>query len=169
MNAQELLQRYASGQRDFSRITLIHECLTNSNLMGAHLADLTGAELSKKTKKIAKAYLRQARLNRENQANAEIIQACLTNAKMIRCDLSGADLRDANFREANLKGANLGGADLRGANLRGTNLQNADLRGADLTGVDLSKTKLKGANLKGAYLDESALSAAEATKFFVMY
>ncbi len=35
MNAQEILKRYAAGQRDFSRVSLIQVCLTNANLIGA--------------------------------------------------------------------------------------------------------------------------------------
>ena len=37
MDAQEILKRYAAGQRDFSRVSLVRVCLTNANLIGAHL------------------------------------------------------------------------------------------------------------------------------------
>jgi uncharacterized protein YjbI with pentapeptide repeats len=47
MDAQEILKRYAAGQRDFSRVSLIQVCLTNANLIGVHLigAHLIGADL----------------------------------------------------------------------------------------------------------------------------
>ena len=169
MNARELLQRYAAGQRDFSRVTLIPEYPTSLNSSEVHLASLELVKDTAKSRKLTKAHLNRVFLHKSDRASEETIRECLVNVKTISCDLSGADLKDADFCEANLKGANLSSADLRGANLRRTNLQSADLRGANLIGVDLRKTKLKGANLKGAYLDETALQTAEATNFFVMY
>ena len=168
MNARELLQRYAAGQRDFSRVTLIPECPISFSLIGAY-PSAKSIDDTAKSRKLAEAHLIPAMANQWNQTNTETTQVSSIDARMVRFNLSKADLRDADFCEANLKGANLSGADLRGANLRGTNLQYADLRGANLTGTDLKRTKLEGANLKGAYLDETALQTAEATKFFVMY
>lgn len=168
MNVQEILQRYAAGQRDFSRVTLIRECQISSSLIGVY----SNAELVKNTKqrkKLLKSHLNQVKSNNSHRLDGKTIRKYLIDVKMISFALSGADLRDADFCEANLKGANLSGADLRGANLKGTNLQSADLRGANLTGVDLRKTKFKGANLKRANLDETALQTVEATKFLVMY
>ncbi|KAF3886829.1 pentapeptide repeat-containing protein [Tolypothrix campylonemoides VB511288_2] len=53
MDTQELLRRYALGERDFSNVNMVHVCLTNANLVGAHLigahlihADLRGVEQS---------------------------------------------------------------------------------------------------------------------------
>ncbi|BAU15340.1 pentapeptide repeat-containing protein [Leptolyngbya sp. NIES-3755] len=42
MNAQEIVELYATGQRDFSHVKLVHACLTEAKLVGAKLI---GAEL----------------------------------------------------------------------------------------------------------------------------
>lgn len=61
MNAQEILQRYAVGQRDFSRVTLIQECPTSSNLIGAYLTDADLIKDTKQRRKLTKAHLYRAR------------------------------------------------------------------------------------------------------------
>ena len=68
-------------------------------------------------------------------------------------DLSEANLRGADLIKANISEANLGGADLSKANLSGGNL-----RGADLSGANFWKANLSGANLSVPYLSGASLS-----------
>ena len=117
-----IIERYAAGERDFSR------------------ADLSGADLRG-------AYLSGADLSR-----ADLSRADLSRADLSRADLSGADLRGAYLSGADLSRADLSRADLSRAYLRGANLSRADLSRADLSGADLSRAYLRGANLIGANL-----------------
>lgn len=82
-----------------------------------------------------------------------------------RADLRNADLTEAVLMRANLRGAQLDGADLRGADLTSGNLSQASLRGADLSGailrgVDFNRSDLSGTILQGANLALSNLQAA---------
>lgn len=85
MTAEELIRRYAAGERDFS----------GTDLRGADLseADLRGVDLSE-------ANLREANLSGAN----------LSEVNLYKADLSGAKLHGASLRRANLRGARLGEA-----------------------------------------------------------
>lgn len=89
---QELLHRYALGDRDFTKIDL-----SGANLAGMYLnnANFIGANLSY-------ANLRNTQLNR---------------VKLIAADLTQADLRGASLKKAKLMGAILDGANLIDADL----------------------------------------------------
>jgi uncharacterized protein YjbI with pentapeptide repeats len=104
MNAQELIQRYKAGERDFSLTELFGADLHEAELFGAilHGADLREADLSG-------ADLREVNLD----------WAILERANLSGANLSRATLLDANLPGANLSRANLSGADLKGANLKG--------------------------------------------------
>lgn len=83
----------------------------------------------------------------------------------------GFDLRQANLADADLEGAHLVRADLTGANLEGANLDECDLRSASLVGCNLIHCSLEGANLRltelarcdltGAWLSNTDLSYAD--------
>ena len=145
MNREELLERYAKGERYFSYANLRHADLRGANLSGANLrgANLSGANLSG-------ANLSGANLSGANLSGANLSGANLSDADLSYADLSGANLSDADLRGANLSGANLSDADLRGANSSGANLRCANLSDADLSYADLSYANLSGANLIGA-------------------
>ncbi len=100
MDADELLKRYAAGDRDFTGANLARAKLIGANLVGVNLwgADLSGANLAK--------------------------------AKLWGANLCGANLVRANLTRANLSGANLVEANLRQAKLRYTKLYSANLSGA---------------------------------------
>lgn len=81
MNAEELLRRYADGERDFRAVNLTRADLHQANLCQTifiaadlHEANLSGANLGG-------AKLSEANLNGAN----------LSGANLISCDLSGAD------------------------------------------------------------------------------
>ena len=118
MDREELLRRYAAGERDFSGVSLrgldFSDCdLSGINLSNADLestewegANLSGANLSG-------AFLADSGLN-----NANLTEANLSRARLQDCALSGANLTDACVRgtlfgnEPHLKRANLTGVDL---------------------------------------------------------
>lgn len=190
MEAEEIIEQYASGQRDFSLIVLSEVNLSRANLSKANfsgailsLTNLSGANLSEAN--LSKAKLNVARLSGANLSKANLSGAVLNVANLIRADLSeanlvstslirselirvnfnGADLRNSNLseadlREASLKQSNLEQADLNGANLRGASLVGANLEGANLHRADLSRADLRGANLGDAELRQANLSQA---------
>ncbi|MEQ8540779.1 MAG: pentapeptide repeat-containing protein [Coleofasciculus sp. D1-CHI-01] len=100
MTAEELLQRYAAGQRDFQGVNLSDEVLSWADLTGANLsgANLSGVIL--------------------NWAN-------LSQVKLRCANLSNSDLNWANLERADLQGANLSGAEVSAANLNGADWSGA--------------------------------------------
>ncbi len=141
MEANELLQNYANGLRDFSEAELV--CLS---LVGAKLCHIN---------------LEAAILNDVNLVKADLFNARLAKVGFARANLSKADLGEADLREANLQGANLKGANLRGATLINANLSETDLSGACLSGAKLSGVNLMGAKLAGANLKSASLTKAK--------
>jgi uncharacterized protein YjbI with pentapeptide repeats len=110
--AEDLLQRYATGERNFRDADLPRGCLAGANLRGS---DLNAADL---------------------------VSADLTDAVLIDANLCDADLRRAVLRGATLRGSRLSGADLSGADLTGADLEGADIRHADFSEASLRAAKL---------------------------
>jgi uncharacterized protein YjbI with pentapeptide repeats len=100
MTPDQLLQRYAAGERNFRGVNLSDEILIWADLRGA---DLRGANL------------RGANLNWANFSRVNLIGADLRGADLAWANLSNADLRWANLSEANFSAANLSDADWSGA------------------------------------------------------
>jgi hypothetical protein len=151
-SAEELLRRYAAGERAFPNANLRSANLSEAVLRGANFisADLRGADFTRGD--LRGANLHSADLADANLRSANLHSANLRSANLSEAILGGAYLRSANLRGANLSDANLseailGGADLRSANLRGANLHSADLRGADFTGAILGPTLFVGVDL----------------------
>jgi hypothetical protein len=142
VKGEELLVRYAAGEREFVEANLQGASLREANLEGAILegANLQGASLRE-------ANLKGANLKRANLRGANLLDAKLYGASLQAANLSFADLLAANLERANLDGTNLLRADLRGANLEGGSLRAANLHGA----------YLQDANLRGANLEEADL------------
>lgn len=124
-SAEELLRRYAAGEREFEQVRLSGADLHNAILHGIDLSEaiLNGANLSR-------ADLRGA-------------------------DLSWADLSQADLRGADLRGAILTRADLSGARLNHANLLKADLSLATLETATLSEAILPDGTLQGAIPSEA--------------
>src|ERR1700688_2152247 len=87
----------------------------------------------------------------KNLAHADLVDARLPDALLLKTILKGADLTLADLRGATLIQANLAEASLLGTQLQQANLQAADLRGA----MGLLSPQLAGSNLFGAVLPES--------------
>jgi uncharacterized protein YjbI with pentapeptide repeats len=169
MIARELLEKYRDGVRDFRRLDLSGEELTDANLSGADLSDadlrranLFGAKLFRTD--LSGADLSDADLRRANLFGAKLFRANLTGALLTGSDMSHANLEFANLSDAvlvcNLEHAYLGGANLSRANLTGANLSRADLSSADLTGANLSRAELSYAILDSADLTSANLTGA---------
>lgn len=181
MEVEELLKRYAAGERDFTGVNLCEVNLSRVNLSGCNLshanlsiANLSGANLSGAnltgTKlnvtrlsgaNLSKAKLNSAILNVANLVRANLSEAELIQASLIRAELIRAELSRANLIEANLNAADLRESKLRQANLAGANLSEADLRGASLAGANLEQAKLNQTDLTGADLSGANLSNTE--------
>jgi len=84
----------------------------------------------------------------------------LSEASLVKADLSGARLMWADLAKADLSGADLSGANLAGAELSEANLSRADLNHADLSAADLRDADLFYADLSSANLSEANLSWA---------
>jgi hypothetical protein len=130
-DAEELLRRYASGERHFE----------GSDLMGA---DLAGANL-----------------HRVSLRGANLAGANLTGANLVDTDLAYVELFGANFEGANLEGTNLGRSNLGGANLTDASLTRANLGGADLSGTKLVRANLVQTKLFSTLFDGTNLKDAD--------
>ena len=83
MTAQELLEKYAAGERDFSGAGLLFANLNGANLSGANLTDTD---------------LRGADLSCADLSNANFTDADLRGANLVGANLVGADLTNCNIR-----------------------------------------------------------------------
>ena len=190
MDAEELIAKYAAGERNFTAILLCEANLSRIDLSGANfseailsLTNMSGTNLSNANMRKAKlnvarlsganlhkanlsgAILNVANLIRADLSEAQLVEATMIRAELIRADLSGANLSGANLseadlREATLREANLEQADLSGAHLRGASLTAANLERANLHRADLSRADLRGVNLCNAELRQANLSQA---------
>jgi uncharacterized protein YjbI with pentapeptide repeats len=115
-SAEELLRRYAAGEREFARADLRNMHLSGVDLSNALLrgADLSGAHLDG-------VDLSGASLSGADLSGAHV------NANLSRANLSDAKLRGTYLMSANLESANLSGAEVSGVYLSGTLLVDIDL------------------------------------------
>ena len=188
MQAEDILKKYAAGERNFAAVIIPEINLSRANLSGINfsnatlsIANLSGSNLSEANLSGAKlnvtrmsgANLSKAKLNgailnvanlvRANLSEAELIQAALIRAELIRADLSRANLQETNLngadlREAKLRQVNLSGANLSEADMRGTSLAGANLERATLSGTDLSRSDMSRADMTDADLRHANLS-----------
>ena len=171
MQAEDVLKKYAAGERTFAGVNLNEANLSGADLSGADLsganlsvANLSGANLSGTN--LSKAKLNVAKLSGANLTNANLHEAILNVANLTLADLTGATLSQASLVRAELTRADLSSANLSNANLSGADLKDAKLRNADLSSANLSRADLKwtvftGANLAEANLHGSDLSSAD--------
>lgn len=132
MKANELIERYNAGERNFAGIDLRFANLSQ--------ADLSGADLS-----------------RANLQGANLQQATLSWVRLYGADLDGANLTDASLYRANLQRAKLNNAKLKRADLRA-----ADLIDAELVGADFSEADLWGVNLPNGFSISAPVQFAQA-------
>jgi uncharacterized protein YjbI with pentapeptide repeats len=136
MDTEELLERYADGERDFAGITL-----KSVDLQEAILIDINfcGADLSY-----------------SNFDDADLSNANLSNAKLDSTKFNGATLEGANLHGITLDATEADFANFNSANLSNTNLsvgwKNTDLSNADLSSSLWDHTWLESVNLSSANL-----------------
>jgi DNA-binding XRE family transcriptional regulator len=145
LSAEDLLERYAAGERDFSGIYLIRLKFGKKFPMGV---DLSGINLSGSN--LSESDLRKVNLSGANLSGADLSNCWIKKANLSEANLSGADLSNCLIENANLSGANLSGA-----NLKNTQMTESNLSGADLTSANLVYTILTGANLTNANLTDA--------------
>ena len=139
ITVDELLQKYALGQRDFSKISLRGVDLKDADLRYINL--------------------REANLSHSNLSDAILYGANLEKAninfsKLNRATLEGAFLSGATIACATLNDANLNDADLRKTRLDAAILKGTILEGADLSDAYLRSAELKDAIINGAYFSK---------------
>ncbi|MBD2100347.1 pentapeptide repeat-containing protein [Leptolyngbya sp. FACHB-261] len=147
LTTDELLRRYAAGERNFSNANLRSARLSQCSLVGVNLSYA----------KLGWANLSQACLRGADLTAADLSEACLSGAYLHQACLTRTNLSRSNFSEADLSGADLSKATLSGALLEKTNLSGANLSFADLRGIRLDEAILSGANLTGAKLTQGQL------------
>jgi uncharacterized protein YjbI with pentapeptide repeats len=126
-SAEELLQRYAQGERDFENSTLPQ-------------ADLHGADLD------------EIELSESDLTGANLEGASICDAGLAGVDLRGATLPRAYLIGSRLFAARLDAAKLDGAHLLGADLTFASLVDASLVAADLERAVMEHANLVQADL-----------------
>jgi uncharacterized protein YjbI with pentapeptide repeats len=100
MTAEELLKRYADGERDFSEVDL-----SKAWLIGVLLEDIV----------FDKAILKDTRFNRSILTRASFRGADLEGAEFCMSGLEQADFRGANLRNSRIEEAELIRANFEGA------------------------------------------------------
>ena len=161
-SAEELLERYASGERDFRQANLSGAFLRNAALNDVILtdanldgADLSGAQFADSQLTFSHfrgANLRGAMLNNADMRATIFHDAVLSESSAAFCDLRESELNRANIISANLEEASLNDADLSGADVRGTQLSGVDFSDAKLSGANFAEAKLHATNLVGVDL-----------------
>lgn len=123
INIEDLLQRYATGEREFSNLFVRTEFdLKGVILEGANLINTSFAELDMTGAKLAGA----------NLSGACLEQTLLHEADLSGANLCGAFLNQTEFIRANLSDAYLiNASDIWLANFGWANLTNAILRNAN--------------------------------------
>jgi uncharacterized protein YjbI with pentapeptide repeats len=141
---EELLERYASGERNFAGVELIpsDEKIYRSScqIQGLEGANLKGINLRG-------AKLKDASFKRADLSNADLFGACLAWA-----DLSKACLRNANISSASLLLANCESTNFGGAILSHVNAREASFQGAWINYIEYSI--LASANFKDALIPD---------------
>ncbi|MBW4550726.1 MAG: pentapeptide repeat-containing protein [Aphanocapsa sp. GSE-SYN-MK-11-07L] len=128
LSAEELLERYAAGERDFSGIYLIHLEFGKKYPMGADLSGINfrGSNLSESD-------FRKVNLSEANLSGADLSNCLIENANLSGANLSGANLKNTQMTKSNLSGADLTSADFVHTNLTGSDLTDANLTDAHFT------------------------------------
>jgi serine/threonine-protein kinase len=125
--AEELLQAYARGRRDFAQ----------QNFNGLNFKEANLVKINFHESRLVKANLEKA-----NLANADLGSANLSQALMRDAILERTYLGATNLQNADLRGADLSFAYLLNANLKGTNLCGANLNNAKVTEEQLAQAKV---------------------------
>jgi uncharacterized protein YjbI with pentapeptide repeats len=129
MTAEELLERYAAGERDFVGVglsgVLEDADLSGINLMGACLTQVRIVRSNLTKANLSSAYMLHSRMTDVNLTNADLRAACMVYADWRNVNLSNACMWYANLTGASLKDANLSYTDFEKSILIETNMLGA--------------------------------------------
>ena len=179
LSQEELIERYARGERDFSEFGIrfsqygwhsSKKIRVKNNLSSMDFSDANLANIV-----ISGCNLKKSNFSNANLSNASLGgYADFSNANLFNIDLSNAKLGSVNFSNANLQGANFSNASFaeyrfknqQRINFSGANLTNAVFTNdssscVDLSGVDLSNADLSGVNLKRVILMGAVLKGTK--------
>ena len=137
MTVEELLGRYADGEREFRRLDLSGADLSNRNLDGIVLigSNLAGSKLDNSS-------FQRASLQAVDFQQASMCHANFSPSAMIRADLFQAKLSEANLAGAILDESCMVHADLSRASLFGTSLDETLVGNTQFNGMTLAFTDL---------------------------
>uniref|UniRef100_A0ACD5GPG0 TerD family protein n=1 Tax=Desertifilum tharense IPPAS B-1220 TaxID=1781255 RepID=A0ACD5GPG0_9CYAN len=171
ITAEELLERYKAGERDFSNLNFreiklsdfdLSNCnFSNANLEGAILnqVNLSASNLTRtnfSNAVFSKSIFYSSDLTESNLTNAKIEKARfertnLTRSKLIKANLIDSYFhRTSKFDEADMSESNLTKACFVEATLSQVNLSHANLSQAKFLSANFETTNLKDTNLEGA-------------------
>lgn len=160
MTAEELLEKYAKGERDFKEKNIKGHDLSNAQLRDVNLSGASWYYLTQKHE----WKNHPPNFSGANLENAKFVQTDLAGSNLTEANLTKADLTEASIDSADLQNANLQGADLTEADLDSADLQNASLQEANLTKIGLENANLENANLQRANLTKASLKSANLEK-----
>ena len=123
ISAQEVLEAYSSGRKEFG--------LKDLSMQELPKVDLSESKFQ--ASKLIKTNFQGTDLSRSDFANCDLRQAMMRNA----------NLNKAYFRSSNLEGIDLRGADLSYANFKNCKLKDANFCGANLTEANLTSEQLE--------------------------
>ena len=126
ITAEEVLNAYESGRKDFG--------MKDMSMQDLQKANLSESKIHKS--KLVRVNFQGADLNRSSFANCDLRQVMFRNADLQKCLFNSSNLEGVDLRGANLSGAKFKNTKLKGANLCGTNLS-----GTNLTKELLEETK----------------------------
>jgi uncharacterized protein YjbI with pentapeptide repeats len=121
MTAEELLERYEKGERDFSGVDLTKASFEECMLDGANLSQAILRQVSMAFVELLNVNLEGADLTEIDVFDVSWKECNLQNANLERAILVESTLEDVNLKKANLRFTSWGDT---------THLINADLRGA---------------------------------------
>lgn len=156
MTAEELLERYATGERDFRGITLYKANLIKVNLSGA---DFSNANLSDSyliAANLKNCVFQKTCLEGVDLTSAVLVRADLGNDNLTSSRLIGSNCREANFTNVALHNSFIDSACFHGANLTGAHLVSASRIGTDFTKANLTGSFL-ATDASSAIFDEASL------------
>lgn len=176
ITAEELLERYKAGERDFNGLNLreislsggeLKDCnLSCANLEGAIVNQVTFSNCNLTEANFSNAVLSQSSFNYSDLTGANLTNSDLSKTKFEGTNLIRANLNNVNFSEsyfskevkldkADMSEANLSKASLIGVTLSQVNLSHANLRDSKLLGANFESANLEKTNLEGAICNKN--------------
>ena len=148
---EELLERYADGERNFAGIDLIKY---------HRPSPYSPKQPYRDTIELENVVLRDINLRGANFEQIYLTGVDLTGADLCGIFLNGCNLVEGIIRDANLRAANLQLSGFFDADLRGTNLDYMNASSADFRGVQIGffeRAILAETNFKGAHTESGLI------------